>query len=187
MPEYYIEGLNGRGPVNYAIKQAGTVSLVGVTEVKDDFDKGVAQNMVQAKTILDYRKREAEGMSDDTPTDSDTPKDSGIIKRFGVITDDEIWKFLECYCHEDGPPQFKLSKEYRIYMGESQAALALLKENVKTIMEIIAWFLSEAIVVAVLDKTQTRSRKWMEVQMTWLRNLHEGDLCHLFAIPLRSW
>lgn len=133
MPEYYLEGLNGRGPVDYAIEQA-TSTVVGITEVtREDFDKGVAQNMVQLETTLDDRKHKAEDMSD-APTDSD------LIKRFGIITDSQSWMFLECY-HDT--PQFRLSKEYNIVYGQEA-----LGQGVQVIIEMIAWFLAREIGIA---------------------------------------
>lgn len=129
LPEYYLEGLNGRGPVDYVIEQAKTRSLVGVTEVKrEDFEKGVAQNMVQLETIVEDQKRKAEDMSD-------APIVSDPIKRFGIVTDAQSWYFLECY-QVGNTPQFRMSKEYNIAYRQDK-----LGQGVKVIMEIIGWFL----------------------------------------------
>ena len=78
-----MEGLNGRGPVDYGIEgQEG--GIVGVTEVKrDDFMKGVAQNMVQLESILWTRNGKSKK----------SKKGSGS---FGIITNAETWFFLEC-------------------------------------------------------------------------------------------
>ena len=78
------------GPADYAIEEIQTTMIVGVTEVKkDDFGKDVAQNMVQVETILPNRKRKTESMNDELPANEP-------ITRFEIITDAEVWMFLQC-------------------------------------------------------------------------------------------
>lgn len=89
---------------------------VGVTEVKrDDLPKGVAQNMVQIESILPNRKRKADSMGHVRTEDMDNQ----LITRFGIITDAEVWRFLECNCGHDDKPEFKLSREYKVLYGET--------------------------------------------------------------------
>ena len=42
-----LNGLHGRGPIDYALESRNTIRTIGVTEVKrDNFERGIAQNMV---------------------------------------------------------------------------------------------------------------------------------------------
>ena len=51
VPEQYIAGRNGKGPVDYVIEMEGG-GVVGVTEVKrEDFNQGAAQNTVQTESV----------------------------------------------------------------------------------------------------------------------------------------
>src|SRR5690606_21585297 len=69
--EKEISGEYGEGPVDYAITTNHGV-VVGVTEVKKkDFEKGVAQNVVQMDSVLmGSRKRKADDIdgTDEAPT-----------------------------------------------------------------------------------------------------------------------
>ncbi|CAG8663560.1 10670_t:CDS:2, partial [Paraglomus brasilianum] len=96
-PERFIEGINGRGPVDFAIN-ARDGQIVGVTEVKrEDFRKGITQNAVQLESTLASRKRKA--------SELDT-----VFRCFGIVTDVEKWYFLDCTLNDEGKPAFKLSQ-----------------------------------------------------------------------------
>ena len=99
MPEEYITGTNGKRNVDYAIHKKGS-GIVGVTEVKrEDFNQGVAQNVVQMESLISRRKRGAAELGET------------CFRSFGIVTDAEGWVFLECTHDENGKPIFKLSKK----------------------------------------------------------------------------
>ncbi|CAB4414474.1 unnamed protein product [Rhizophagus irregularis] len=57
-PEKNVSGLNGHGPVDFALIQVQTSRIIGITEVKDrDFQQGVAQNAVQCESALSNNKK----------------------------------------------------------------------------------------------------------------------------------
>ncbi|CAB4436745.1 unnamed protein product [Rhizophagus irregularis] len=72
--EKNVSGMNGHGPVDFALIQIQNSRIIGITEVKDkDFQQGVAQNAVQCESALSNKKKNV----------------------FGIITDSEKWFFLE--------------------------------------------------------------------------------------------
>ncbi|PKC02488.1 hypothetical protein RhiirA5_380939 [Rhizophagus irregularis] len=57
-PEKNVSGLNGHGPVDFALIQVQTSRIIGITEVKDkDFQQDVAQNAVQCESALSSSKK----------------------------------------------------------------------------------------------------------------------------------
>lgn len=159
MPEQYLEGTYGRGPVEYAIEMQDGVT-VGVTEVKrDDFSKGVAQNTVQLETVLSNRKRKAEG-------------GNGPITCLGIITDAEVWRFLECTHGDDNKAKFRLSREYSIKYGMQST-----QKDVQKVTEVIKWLLSEAMKAGTTagSAADPRKRRFKTVKKTTM-------LCGCFAL-----
>ena len=63
------------------------------------------------------------------------------ITRFSIITDGEVWRFLECTRGDDDKPKFRLPREYRILYREAEE---IMSKGVENIMEIITWCLAEA-------------------------------------------
>ncbi|RPB24231.1 hypothetical protein L211DRAFT_848972 [Terfezia boudieri ATCC MYA-4762] len=128
VPEQYISRRNGKGTVDFAIRMEGG-GVVGVMEVKrEDFCQGVAQNAVQLESVLSRRKRKVGGL------------DEGSIARcFGIVTDAEKWLFLECTHDENERPKFKLSRTYAVAYGKQS-----MQEDIKEILEVIKWLLTEA-------------------------------------------
>src|SRR5579862_3746707 len=62
-PEKVLKGMHGRGPVDYALESRQTFRTLGVTEVKrDDFEHGLAQNMVQLEACLVCMNRITSGL-----------------------------------------------------------------------------------------------------------------------------
>uniref|UniRef100_U9TX99 Crinkler effector protein N-terminal domain-containing protein n=1 Tax=Rhizophagus irregularis (strain DAOM 181602 / DAOM 197198 / MUCL 43194) TaxID=747089 RepID=U9TX99_RHIID len=117
-PEKNVSGLNGHGPVDFALIQVQTSRIIGITEVKDkDFQQGVAQNAVQCESALSSSKK----------------------KVFGIITDSEKWFFLECSLDNERKPKFKLSKPVVIIYGDED-----MENRVKKVLGHIAWLLEEA-------------------------------------------
>ncbi|PKY27953.1 hypothetical protein RhiirB3_390685 [Rhizophagus irregularis] len=117
-PEKNVSGLNGHGPVDFALIQVQTSRIIGITEVKDkDFQQGVAQNAVQCESALSSSKK----------------------KVFGIITDSEKWFFLECSLDNKRNPKFKLSKPVVIIYGDED-----MENWVKKVLGHIAWLLEEA-------------------------------------------
>ncbi|PKK59834.1 hypothetical protein RhiirC2_794242, partial [Rhizophagus irregularis] len=117
-PEKNVSGLNGHGPVDFALIQVQTSRIIGITEVKDrDFQQGVAQNAVQCESALSNNKK----------------------KVFGIITDSEKWFFLECSLDNERNPKFKLSKPLVVIYGDKD-----MENRVKKVLGHIAWLLEEA-------------------------------------------
>ena len=147
VPEQYIAGRNGKGPVDFAIRMEGG-GVVGVTEVKrEDFCQGVAQNAVQLESVLSRRKRKAGGL------------DEGSIARcFGIVTDAKEWKFLECTHDENGRPKFKLSRTYAVAYGKQS-----MQEDMKEILEVIKWLLTEALKGTTTAAAVSDTRKKMKI------------------------
>ena len=98
-PQHNIKGEHGHGNVDFAIISTVTNLIAGVTEVKkDDFSKGIAQNMVQMEAALFGRKgkRKFEDEKDMV---------------FGIVTDSATWYFLSCTMEEGADtPTFQLSR-----------------------------------------------------------------------------
>ncbi|RGB35644.1 hypothetical protein C1646_667554 [Rhizophagus diaphanus] len=116
-PEKNVSGLNGHGPVDFALIQIQNSRIIGITEVKDkDFQQGVAQNAVQCESALSNKKKNI----------------------FGIITDSEKWFFLECSSDNDRKPKFKLSKPMVIIYGDED-----MEDRVKKVLGHIAWLLEE--------------------------------------------
>ncbi|CAG8533385.1 1147_t:CDS:2, partial [Paraglomus occultum] len=124
-PERQITGKNGRGPVDYAF-DACNGTTVGVTVVKrDDFKKGIAQNVVQLESALNTRKRKADEMQEK----------SSPNRCFGIVTNAEKWYFLECVLN-DSIAAFKLSKPLLVrYKRED------IENDVKMVLVRIYWLL----------------------------------------------
>ncbi|CAG8514150.1 11360_t:CDS:2 [Paraglomus occultum] len=117
-PEKFIEGINGRGPVDFAI-DARDGQTVGVTEVKrEDFEKGVAQNATS-------RKRKAS-------------KVNTVSRCFGIVTDAEKWYFLECTLNDGETPAFKLSQPVVVDYTDVS-----MKEKAGKVLSHIIWLLSQ--------------------------------------------
>ncbi|CAB4492797.1 unnamed protein product [Rhizophagus irregularis] len=65
-PEKNVSGLNGHGPVDFALIQVQTSRIIGITEVKDrDFQQGVAQNAVQCESALSKEAQKLDELEDD--------------------------------------------------------------------------------------------------------------------------
>lgn len=93
----------------------------------------MAQNAVQIESVLSgRRKRKADDM-DDSDTDQ-VP----ITRCFGIVTDAKEWMFLEC-THVNGRAKFKLSRPYTVAYGKQS-----MKEDIKTVIEVITWLFTEA-------------------------------------------
>ncbi|CAB4433372.1 unnamed protein product [Rhizophagus irregularis] len=117
-PEKNVSGMNGHGPVDFALIQIQNSRIIGITEVKDkDFQQGVAQNAVQCESALSNKKKNV----------------------FGIITDSEKWFFLECSLDNERKPNFKLSKPMVIIYGDED-----MEDWVKKVLGHIVWLLEEA-------------------------------------------
>ena len=87
--------------------------VLGVTAVKkDDFLKGVAQNLVQLESSLTIRKRKR--CDDD---DGEMEDDRSVpLKAYGIVTNAVTWYFVECSINQSQEsssvdrPKFRISK-----------------------------------------------------------------------------
>ena len=90
-PQRPVHGRYGRGPVDFALEVSTSGVILGITEVKrEDFRRGVAQNLVQLESSLSSRKRKSSEISGD-PSIGD-----GEAKVFGLVTGAKEWWALEC-------------------------------------------------------------------------------------------
>ncbi|KAF9103562.1 hypothetical protein BGX27_010532 [Mortierella sp. AM989] len=84
-PERALRGRHGHGKVDYSIEASvgGMAHILGVAEVKkENFKKGVAQNLVQLESPLSIRKRKLEDDDDGVDGDLSIP-----MKSYGIVTD----------------------------------------------------------------------------------------------------
>jgi hypothetical protein len=80
--EQFIEGRNGQGNLDYAIKCCSTGKILDLIEVKrEDFMKGFLQASVRMESSLTRRKRKANEMDDERDVD----------KVFGIVIDARKW------------------------------------------------------------------------------------------------
>ncbi|KAF8948406.1 hypothetical protein BGZ47_005179 [Haplosporangium gracile] len=115
-PERSLRGRHGHGKVDYAIEalaQDGSRHVLGVTEVKrEDYGKGLAQNLVQLESSLTVRKRKR---SCDDNGDGEREEDSSApMRAYGIVTDASFWFFVECTIkpsQDSGDrPKFRISR-----------------------------------------------------------------------------
>ena len=146
-PQYPVMGPYGRGPVDYSINVPASGTIVGITEAKrEDFQAGIAQNMVQIESVTAGKKRKADEMDD---VDADAkPKP---IRCFGIVTDAKTWVFLE-HSRIDGIIKFKRSREYTVLhqpegFGKSVETVRtdMFVQTVETVAETIMWLLTMAL------------------------------------------
>ena len=71
--------------------------------------------------------------------------------------------FLQCIRGDDDRLKFRLLREYRIAYGEQ-----CMLENVRAIMEIIKWFLAEAVKAPRVLSQNPRKRQKLDVKLVWL-------------------
>ncbi|KAG0180648.1 hypothetical protein DFQ28_001073 [Apophysomyces sp. BC1034] len=105
--EKYLSGRRGNGPVDYSVHSRQTNDYtLGVTEVKnEDFNQGVAQNVVQLESALTQRKRKR--AADDVEGEEN---ESYSVKSYGIVTDAREWIFIECTMDEDEEVSYRLSR-----------------------------------------------------------------------------
>ncbi|RHZ57883.1 hypothetical protein Glove_382g64 [Diversispora epigaea] len=129
-PQFNIQGHNGHGPVDYAIRSCETSKIVSVTKVNHQkFEKGIAQNAVQIESALSNRKRKF----------NDVENTSIFRNRvIGIITDATTWYFLECFYDNQEKPSFKLSDSTFINYKNK------MEDDVKKVLGHISWLLEEA-------------------------------------------
>ena len=140
-PQYRIEGEKGQGNVDFAIISTTSDLEIGVTEVKkDDFHRGIAQNVVQLDSALDMRRKRRH------------QDDDGKIKIFGIVTDAIRWFFLLCSEGEEGP-KFQISKSYCIDYGSEED----FKHQAKEIFCHMLWIFDY-----VQDEDEDRKRMRLE-------------------------
>ncbi|KAF8978163.1 hypothetical protein BGZ46_006760 [Entomortierella lignicola] len=99
---YRLQGRYGHGKFDYSIEAHfnGMIHMFGVTVVKqEDFEKAVAQNLVQLGSILTDRKRKRNNDDDDGYIEEDS---SVPTKAYGIVTDSIQWFFLECVIDQPG-------------------------------------------------------------------------------------
>ncbi|KAG0183694.1 hypothetical protein DFQ28_001223 [Apophysomyces sp. BC1034] len=104
--EKYLSGRRGNGPVDYSVHSRQTNDYtLGITEVKkEDFNQGVAQNVVQLESVLTERKRKR------TKYDDEEEDQSCPVKSYGIVTDSREWVFLECTMGDDEEVSYRVSR-----------------------------------------------------------------------------
>ncbi|KAF7730262.1 hypothetical protein EC973_002505 [Apophysomyces ossiformis] len=116
--EKYLSGRLGNGPVDYSVHSRQTNDYVlGVTEVKkEDFNQGVAQNVVQLESALTQRKRKRTRDDDDGGENETCP-----VKSYRIVTDSKEWIFIECTMDEDESVFYRVSRlpEVIVYRGHN--------------------------------------------------------------------
>ncbi|KAG0061975.1 hypothetical protein BGZ89_011018 [Linnemannia elongata] len=114
-----LSGRRGHGPVDYSVHAVKDPTFtLGVTEVKkENFNQGLAQNIVQLESALTAKKRKREAYEVDG--EEEPPRK---LRSYGVVTDASEWLFVECTMDEDEsvsyrvaelPEQLNFKKEWR--------------------------------------------------------------------------
>ena len=96
--EHPMSGMRGNGPVDYAvIDRIHNSQVLGVTEVKkEDFLKGLAQNMVQLDVAVQQKKRKRMDELDEGSGEKPPVR----FKSYGIVTDSFKWSVVECTLDE---------------------------------------------------------------------------------------
>lgn len=125
IPEMFVQGTNGRGPVDVGIYNRKSHNIVGVTEIKrgeNGLQKGIGQNLVQLGAIMSNRKRK---------------RDDDEV--FGIVTNAEKWFFVQCKKDAAEKLSFALSSPILIhYAGKD------FEETVHVVFEHILWLLDQS-------------------------------------------
>ncbi|KAF8925304.1 hypothetical protein BGZ47_003379 [Haplosporangium gracile] len=105
MSQRHLSGRRGNGPVDFSVHPRKTDEYtLGVTAVKrEDFQQGVAQNIVQLESALMEKKRKR-GMHNIDGQEEPPSKQ----RAYGIVTDAAQWAFVECTMYEDKNVSFKL-------------------------------------------------------------------------------
>ncbi|KAI7815730.1 hypothetical protein BC939DRAFT_97045 [Gamsiella multidivaricata] len=130
-----LSGRRGNGPVDFSVHSRCTHEYtLGVTEVKkEDFNQGVAQNIVQLESALTLKKRKRERYEIDG--EEEPPRK---LKSYGIVTDASQWMFIECTMHEDDAVVYRMTELERTlnYHGKWQ-------DDAKFVFERLVWLWSK--------------------------------------------
>ncbi|KAG0222430.1 hypothetical protein BGW42_006607 [Actinomortierella wolfii] len=145
----HLSGRRGNGPVDFSVHPVKTHDFtLGVTEVKkDDFRKGIAQNIVQLESALTEKKRKRE--KNDVDGDEEPPSKQ---RAYGIVTDSKEWAFVECTMDEDEVVSIRMSR-----LEESLNFLGKWQDDARKIFAKIAWLWSQ--MVKEIPGRETYSRK----------------------------
>lgn len=102
----HLSGRRGHGPVDFSVHSRKDHDYtLGVTEVKkDDFVKGVAQNIVQLESAMTEKKRKR-GLCD-----VDGDHEGITTTSYGIVTDANRWMLIECTLCNDESVNYKMSE-----------------------------------------------------------------------------
>ncbi|KAG0258557.1 hypothetical protein BG011_003224 [Mortierella polycephala] len=157
-PKRAIRSRNGHGKVDYSIEATSVEGMIrmllGVTEVKnDEFEKGVAQNIVQLESLLTTRKCKR---SDD---DDEEGEENGPVpmKAYGIVTNASVWYFVECSIGDvssDDPnrPKFRISELSEIVNYRKNTW----REDATAVLGQIVWLMRK--VVSEIPKRELRRK-----------------------------
>ncbi|KAF8924089.1 hypothetical protein BGZ47_004211 [Haplosporangium gracile] len=102
-----LTGRRGHGPVDYSVHSVKDPTFtLSVTEVKkENFNQGLAQNLVQLELALTFNKRKREAYEVDG--EEEPPRK---LKSYGVVTDASGWYFVECAIDEDERVSYRVAE-----------------------------------------------------------------------------
>ncbi|KAG0308930.1 hypothetical protein BGZ99_001021 [Dissophora globulifera] len=134
-----LSGGRGNGPVEFSVPWRSTYDYtLGVTGVKkDDFDHGVAQNIVQLEFVLTLRKRKRERYEiegEEEPLNK--------LKSYGTVAAASQWMFIEYITDvENGTVAYRMTELRRTlnYGGNWEDV----EVNVKFVFARLAWLWSQ--------------------------------------------
>ena len=130
-----LSGRRGNGPVDFSVHSRSTHDYtLGVTEVKkDNFNQGVAQNIVQLESALTLKKRKRERYEIDGK--EEPPRK---LRSYGIVTDASQWMFIECTMDENDAVTYRMTELERTlnYSGKW-------KDDVKFVFERLVWLWSK--------------------------------------------
>jgi hypothetical protein len=103
--QHPMSGMRGHGVVDFAvIDRIHQTQVLGVTEVKkEDFSKGLAQNMVQLDVAVQQKKRKRTEDEDDGSGERPPTR----FKSYGIVTDSFNWTLVECTLDEEDALSFR--------------------------------------------------------------------------------
>jgi hypothetical protein len=96
-----LKGHRGHGPVDFSVhsRMISSSYALGVTEVKrENFEQGVAQNIVQLESALTENKKRKRKTHDIDGEEEPPMK----VRSYGIVTDASQWMLTECALYENG-------------------------------------------------------------------------------------
>ncbi|CAG8605305.1 5945_t:CDS:2, partial [Acaulospora morrowiae] len=144
-PQLYVAGKYGRGPLDFCLRLLGVI--IGVVEVKkEDFDQGMAQNVIQLHSSLETNRKRKH----------DEIEDEFADKAYGIVTDGRVWYFVE-FIMDGDKPKISVHSETPAVLDWTEESESLDK-GAGRILGRIVWLLKEAEQWGKLNMAERKKR-----------------------------